>query len=234
MNKRLRLTKARKPFANCVRITPAIQDSPYSWCLAFLIIKDRVWKTLGQQPMIPKLPGMNSRVKSERFDVGKQRFQKIISQARFLPFIKPESVGEIIPRRRQNEDSHFTLLRSCFFAVSQSMKDSLPSFTRAALSRRTSPCHLGDSNCASSRVKSLHNVSIIRSFSATVIFSNGNVISTPLNFSLPGAIVKNVILRQPHSTTGRHDRECKAVRWRPPDTPRIFPLDLDGKVRPME
>ncbi len=73
---------------------------------------------------------MNSRVKAERFDVGKQRFQKIVSHACFLPFIKRESVGEIIPREGRMRILIFTLLRSCFFAISQSMKDSLPCFTR--------------------------------------------------------------------------------------------------------
>jgi hypothetical protein len=188
---RLFLAKACELFTNCIRITPAIQDSPYPGRLAFLIVKDGVGKTLGQQPMVAKLFGMNARINSERFDVGKQRFQKIVSHACFLPFIKGESVGEVISRRRQNKDTHFTLARSCFFAVSQSMKASLPCFTRAALSRRTSPCQSGDSNCASSRVKSRQSVSIIRIFSATVIFSNGNVISIRLNFSLPGGIVNS-------------------------------------------
>src|SRR5580698_9080254 len=128
--------------------------------------------------MIPELFGMNARVKPERFDVGKQRFQKVGSNACFLPFVKLEPVGEIIPRRRQNEDAHLFRLRSCFFAVSQSMKDSLPCLTRATLSRRTSPCHSGDSNWSELRVRSFQSVSITRSFSATVIFSNGNVIST--------------------------------------------------------
>jgi hypothetical protein len=183
---RLRLAETRQPFTNGIWITPAIQDSPYSHRLAFLIVIDGVGETLGQQPMIPELFGMNSRVKSERFDVGKQRFQKIVSHTFFLPFIKVEAVGKIIPRRRQNDDAHFALVRSCFFAVSQSMKDSLPCLTRAALSRRTSPCHSGDLNCASSRVKSLHSVSITRSFSATVICSNGSVISIPFSIRLFG------------------------------------------------
>ena len=174
---RLSLSKARKLFANGIRITPAVQDSPNSGHHAFLIVIDGVRETLGQKAMVPKPLGMNSRVKPERFDVGKQRFQKIISQSFFLPVVKIESIREIIPCRRQNEDSHFTRLRSWFFAASQSTKDSLPCLTRAALSRRTSPCHSGDSNCSLSRVKSFQSVSITRSFSAMVIFSNGNVIS---------------------------------------------------------
>ena len=126
-------------------------------------------------------------------NVRKQRLLEIISQPCLLSFIKLEPVGEIIPRRRQNEDSHFTRLRSCDFAVSQSMKDSWPCSTRAARSRRTSPCHLGDSSWSSSRDKSRHRLSITRSFSAMVIFSNGNVISIffaippdRLNFACPG------------------------------------------------
>jgi hypothetical protein len=178
----LLLAETREPFANYIRITPAIQDSPYSNGLAFLIVIDGVGETLGQQPMIPELLGMNSGVKSERFDIGKQRFQKVDSHACFLPFIKLETVEKIIPRGRQNGDAHFVLVRSCFLAVSQSMKDSLPCFTRAALSRRTSPCHSGDLNRASSRVKSLHSVSITLSFSAMVIFSKGNVNS--ISFSI--------------------------------------------------
>ena len=177
------MTKARQLFPNCLRITPAVQDSPYSGRHAFLIVIDGVGETLGQQPMVTKLLGMNSRVKAKRFNVGKQRFLKVISQPCLLSFIKLKSVGEIIPCRRQNEDSHFTRLRSCAFAVSQSMKDSLPCSTRAALSRRTSPCHSGDSSCSSSRVKSRQRLSITRSFSAMVIFSNGNVIS--IFFSIP-------------------------------------------------
>lgn len=69
---RLFPAKACKPFLNCIRITPTIQDSPYSGRLAFLIVIDGVGEPLGQEPMLPKLLGMDSRVKSERFDVGKQ------------------------------------------------------------------------------------------------------------------------------------------------------------------
>jgi len=183
--RRLYLSKARKLFANSIRITPAVQDRPYSGHHAFLIVIDGVGKTFGQQPMVPKPFGMNPRVKPERFDVRKQRFQKIIPQSCLLSLVKIESAGEIIPRRRQNADSHFTRLRSWLFAVSQSMKDSSPCLTRAALSRRTSPCHSGDSKCSFSRVKSLQSVSIARSFSAVVIFSNGNVISICYFIPLP-------------------------------------------------
>jgi hypothetical protein len=200
---RLRLAETCKPFANYIRITPAIQDRPYSNRVALLIVIDGVGEPLGQQPMIPKLFWMNSRVKPERFDVGKQRFQKIVSHACFLPFIKLETVGKIIPRRRQNGDPHFVLARSCSFAVSQSMKDSLPCFTRAALSERTSPCHAGDSNCASSRVKSLQRVSITRSFSATVIFSNGNVTSICLSIRLTGDR-RNAKVHLPDLSAFRH------------------------------
>ena len=187
------MTKARQLFPNCIRVTPAVQNGPHSCQWAFLVVIDGVGETFGQQPMVAKLLGMNSRVKAKRFNVRKQRFLEIISQPCLLSFVKIKSVGEIIPCRRQNKDTHFTRLRSCAFAVSQSMKDSLPCSTRAALSRRTSPCHLGDSSCASSRVKSRHKLSITRSFSATVIFSNGNVISiffsiarNRLNLACPG------------------------------------------------
>jgi hypothetical protein len=195
---RLQRTKTRKPYTNSLRITSAVQDSPDSGHQAFLIVIDGVGEALGQQAMVPKPLGMNSRVKVKRFDVGKQRLLEIISQSCLLPFVKIESVGEIVPRRGQNEDSHFTLLRSCVFAASQSMKDSLPCSTRVALSRRTSPCHSGDSICSSLRVKSLQRLSIIRSFSAMVIFSNGNVISiffsitlNRLNLAFPGDIVNS-------------------------------------------
>jgi hypothetical protein len=90
---------------------------------------------------------------------------------------KIEAFGEIIARGRKNADGHFFRWRSCCFAVSQSMNASFPCLTRFARSRRTSPCHAGDSNCSSSRVKSRHSVSITRSFSAVVIFSNGKVTS---------------------------------------------------------
>jgi hypothetical protein len=62
------VTKARQLFPNCLRITPAVQDSPYSGCRAFLIVIDGAGETLGQQPMVTKPFGMNSRVKAKRFN----------------------------------------------------------------------------------------------------------------------------------------------------------------------
>src|SRR5579872_1154449 len=95
-----------------------------------------------------------------------QRFQEIASQPFLLPFVKVASVSQTIPRRRQDEDCHLSRLRSCFLAVSQSMKDSLPCLTRSFVSRRISPCHFGDSNLSSSMVSSFQSDSIARSFSA--------------------------------------------------------------------
>ena len=93
--------------------------------------------------MVPKPLAMDSHVKSKRFNVGKQRFLKIISQPCLLPFVKIKSVGEI-------------------------------------------------------RDKSRQRLSITRSFSAMVIFSNGNVISiffsiplNPLNFVFLGDVVNS-------------------------------------------
>ena len=51
---RLQLPKARKLFTNCLRITAAVQNSPYSFQRAFLIVIDGVGETLGQQPIVPK------------------------------------------------------------------------------------------------------------------------------------------------------------------------------------
>src|SRR5450759_4424601 len=55
-----------------------------------------------------------------------------------MAFVKSETLGKIISCGWQDDNPHVNLSRSCFLAVSQSMKDSLPDLTRSSRSRNTS------------------------------------------------------------------------------------------------
>jgi len=47
--------------------------------------------------------------------------KKIAAKAFLLMFVKLKTIGQIVPRRWQNDNAHFNLSRNCFLAVSQSM-----------------------------------------------------------------------------------------------------------------
>jgi len=143
----------------------------------FLGVVNGVRESFREQTVIVKNFPMDAGIQMQGINVRKKRFQEITAQTFLLVFVKPEAVGQIVPGRRQNDNFHVNLSRSCFLAVSQSMNDCLPDLIAFSRSCKTSPCHAGDSTCASLRLKSAHNASIARNFSATVILSNGSVAS---------------------------------------------------------
>ena len=84
-------------------------------------------------------------------------------------------------RRRQDGKPHVSRSRSSRLAASQSMNFSWADLTRASRSSRTCPCQEGDWRSSSLRLKSAHNASITRSFSARVVWSSGSVTSISLD-----------------------------------------------------
>jgi hypothetical protein len=52
---------------------------------------------------------VNPGIQPKRINVGEKRFQEVATQAFLLAFLKPEAVGEIILRRRQDGDFHVSL-----------------------------------------------------------------------------------------------------------------------------
>jgi hypothetical protein len=72
---------------------------------------------------------------------------------------------QIIAGRRNDAKIHFPPLRNSALACSQSKTCSSPRATRSAVSRKASACQTGDSNSASSRLKSAHKDSMSFNFS---------------------------------------------------------------------
>ena len=108
---------------------------------------------------------MNSSVEFQGIDIGEKGIEELTAQSLFAIFIKREPFDEIPHGEIKDFNPHEIPLRSCFLAVSQSMKWALPSTTKRCLSSRMVLCHSGTSSSASASAMPSHNASIARSFS---------------------------------------------------------------------
>jgi hypothetical protein len=138
------------------------------------LIIDGVGKAFGEEAIKPsELDGVNSGVKLQGVDVGRQRVEKIGPQSFFLPFVESITSSEIVDGCRLNRNPHSISSRSCRLAISQSRNFSSPDSVSRSRSARSSPCQAGEARFSDDR--SVHRSSINRNFSATVICRRSSV-----------------------------------------------------------
>src|SRR5262249_23494763 len=84
-------------------------------------IVDGIREAARQQALIPELGSVNSCIKHQRINFGKETVEKVISNAFLLLIIELPAAREILQGGSKDSNLHFSnRSRNCFFACSQS------------------------------------------------------------------------------------------------------------------
>lgn len=138
--------------------------------------RENVWTAADES----QKPAGEPRHKAPTNRCPEKRIEIIFPDALSLPLVKIPPVRQVIEGGRQEADFHALPFRNFVLAWSQSKSVSLPRTRRSDVSRKAPACQAGDSNSASSRLRSAHKVSMSFSFSRRGIrwISSGLMLQT--------------------------------------------------------
>ena len=87
---------SRQPITNPRRIPPTIQNGidPGNIVLDAVVHSER--KTPGEKPVVAKMQGVDAGIELQRVDVGENGIEEIVAQFRYLAFVEPVAVNEVL------------------------------------------------------------------------------------------------------------------------------------------
>jgi len=158
------------------RVLARIQNGVNRDKIGCYCVINGIGEALRQHPVkILRLLPMDTRIKSQRINVGVEGIQKILADAARLRLVERKSIHKIQLGAVENPNSHETRSWICFFAVSQSVNPTSPDSARRNRSSRMRSCQSGGEYPSSALDRSDQISSMIKIFSGTVISFSGNV-----------------------------------------------------------
>ena len=153
----------------------AVQDRTDTNGLIFYTVINGEGKTFTQTAMIGEDRSVNSAMRSQKVDISEQRIEKISAQSWSLALVKTETRDEIALRVWEDFNPHEVCRRISSFAFSQSTNFVSPDATLASRTRSSSSCQAGDSTASGLAERLAQMVSMVSSFSSTLISLSGRV-----------------------------------------------------------
>jgi len=152
------------------RISATVENRANPNDITFHAIVNCERKALTQAALVSENFGMNTSVGCQCVHILQKRVSKIVSQASYFAFVKTTAGDQILPRFRQDLDSHEVRRRISALAFSQSRNFDFPDSISCSRSRSSFSCQAGDSIASGFEDKLCQSVSIVWSFSATLSF----------------------------------------------------------------